>query len=82
MAHQWLIDDYARKMRMAGIPADKARVLARLAAELEENQTLWNRIKSEGFSGFSRWIEINCRNIYEDIKYALRIVWEVLKSLL
>lgn len=80
MAHQWLIDDYARKMEAAGIKPDKARVLARLAAELEENQTLWNKITQEGFEGFCRWIEIKCKNIYEDIKYALNAVWEFFKS--
>lgn len=76
----WLEKNYCDKMRMAGIPDLKARMLARLAAQLDRNTSVWNRIKSEGFSGFCRWVEIECKDIYYTIKDALSITWNWLTS--
>lgn len=76
----YLEEEYYKKMVYAGIPAEKARMLARLAAQLERNTSLWNRIKNEGFSGFCRWVEIQCKDIYYKIKDALGAVWAFLTS--
>ena len=76
----WLEKDYYEKMLAVGISDAKARMLARLAAQLERNTSLWNRIKSEGFSGFCRWVEIECKDIYYAIKDALRTFWNFITS--
>ena len=72
----YLEQEYYDKMILVGIPSYQAKMLARLAAQLERNRSLWERIKSEGFDGFCRWVYIECRDIYEAIKSALRKFWD------
>lgn len=76
----WLEEEYYDKMLAVGIPSGQATMLARLAAQLERNRGVWERIKSEGFDGFCRWIEIQCKDIYYTIKGVLSSLWDWIKS--
>lgn len=77
----WLEKEWYDKLRSIGMGHADATLLARIKARLERDMTLRQKLREDGFEGFCRWVEINCKDIYYAVKSALRSAWEWLKSL-
>lgn len=76
----WLEDEWKNKLMSIGTPSDEAEVLARLMAQMERDAGLIGKIKQDGFKGFCRWIEINCKDIYYKVKSILQSIWNWITS--
>lgn len=77
----WLEDEWKLKLKSIGMSDTDATLLARIKAKMERDEGFRNKIRNDGFSGFCRWVEINCKDIYHAVKDALQSAWNWLKSL-
>ena len=77
----YLEQQWYNKLKSIGMSHTDATLLARIKAKMERDMSFTRRIKEEGFSGFCRWVEINCRDIYYAVKDALQSAWNWIKSL-
>lgn len=77
----YLEQQWYDKLKSIGMSHTDATLLARIKAKMERDMSFTRRIKEEGFSGFCRWVEINCKDIYYAVKGALQSAWNWLKSL-
>lgn len=77
----WLEKEWFEKLKSIGMSDTDATLLARIKAKMERDEGFKNKIRRDGFDGFCRWIEINCKDIYYAVKGALQSAWEWLKSL-
>ena len=77
----YLEQEWYDKLRSIGMSDTDATLLARIKAKMERDTTLGRRLREEGFEGFCRWVEINCKDIYYAVKNALQSAWDWLKSL-
>jgi len=76
----YLEQEWYDKLRSIGMSDIDAKLLARIKAKMDRDMTFKSRIQNEGFSGFCRWVEIHCKDIYYAVKNALQSAWEWLKS--
>lgn len=76
----YLEKQWSERLERAGMAKEDAMVVARIKAQAERDKTLLISIKEGGFEGFCRWVEINCRDIFEKVKNALQSVWNWLKE--
>lgn len=77
----WLEEEWKRKLKSIGMSDIDATLLARIKAKMERDEGLKDKIRKDGFDGFCRWVEINCKDIYYAVEGALQSVWEWLKGL-
>jgi len=76
----WLEKKWYGTFLSIGMSDTEAKLLARIKAKMERDIPFKNRIQNEGFNGFCRWVEINCKDIYYAVKGALQSAWEWIKS--
>jgi len=76
----YLEKEWYDKLRFIGMSDIDAKLLARIKAKMERDRTFIDRIKTEGFSGFCRWVEINCRDIYYGAMDFLRYLWNKISN--
>ncbi len=77
----WLEKEWYDKLRSIGMGHTDATLLARIKAKMERDAGFRRKIQEDGFSGFCRWVEINCKDIYYAVRGALQSAWNWLKSL-
>ena len=76
----YLEQQWYNKLRSIGMSHTDATLLARIKAKMERDMSFTRRIKEEGLSGFCRWVEINCKDIYYAVKNGLQSAWNWIKS--
>lgn len=76
----YLEEEWYIKLKSIGMSHSDAILLAKIKAQMERDMSFTRRIREEGFSGFCRWVEINCRDIYYAVRDALQTAWNWLKS--
>lgn len=72
----YLEEQWYKRFRFIGMSDVDAKLLSRIKAKMERDRSFIDRIKQEGFNGFCRWVEINCRDIYYSVKDFLRSLWD------
>ena len=72
----WLEQEWYDKFRNIGHGHEEAVLLGKIKATIERDSTFGSRISKEGFDGFCRWVELNCKEIYDNIKGGLRAAWD------
>lgn len=74
----WLEREWYDKLRSIGMSQIDAELLARIKAQMERDTSFIEQLKRDGFTGFCRWVEIKCKDIYNSVKSALRKLWDTI----
>ena len=79
--YDWLEQEYyGNEPIFYSMSDEEASQLRVVKAAMERDANLRNRIQTEGFAGFTKWLETHCRDIYYKLQSALESIWLWIKS--